>query len=281
MPFKFNPFTGKLDVVNAAGAGSGDMLKSVYDQDNDGVVDSAEDLQIKVRNSTGSTIYRGTIVKLSGSTGNRPNIVKAQANAEPGSAQTFGAVLSDISNNSDGYVVVVGTIDNLDTRTSASNPFTTKTLADGDIIYLDPDNAGYITNVKPYAPQHLVYIGHVVRTSPTNGTIIYRIQNGYELKELHDVAAQTPNNNEVLTYESSTDLWKPKPVTATPSLTEYLNSDKPSPSAGDVWVKHTAPTGAGSPIGLLLSLTNTGSGIEKYELSYRTSAGTTKRVELT
>ena len=67
----------------------------------------------------------------------------------------------------------------------------------------------------------------------------------------------------------------------TSSLTEYLNSDKPSPSAGDVWVKHTTAAGGGEPIGLLLALTQAGSGTEMYELSYRTSAGTTKRVELT
>jgi hypothetical protein len=67
----------------------------------------------------------------------------------------------------------------------------------------------------------------------------------------------------------------------TSSLTEYDNADKPSPSAGDVWVKHTTATGAGSPVGLLLALTAPGSGTEMYELSYRTSAGTTKRIELT
>lgn len=164
------------------------------------------------RNSTGSTLYKGTIIYISGSTGNRPNFVKAQANSEATSAGTFGVILDDIPNNSDGYAVTIGTIDNLDTRSTATHPFTTDTLADGDTIYLSPTTAGYITNVKPYAPSHLVYVGKVVRTSPTNGTIVYRIQNGYELDEIHDVAAQTPSNNDVLAFESATTLWKNKSI---------------------------------------------------------------------
>jgi hypothetical protein len=174
---------------------------------------SADKMVTVGRNSTGSTLYRGTIVYISGSTGNRPNFVKSQANSESTSAGTFGVIENDIPNNSDGNCVTMGTIDNLDTRSTAAHPFTNDTLVDGDTIYLSPTTAGFITRVKPYAPSHLVYIGKVVRTSPTNGTIVYRIQNGYELDEIHDVAAQTPSNNEVLSFESATTLWKPKSLT--------------------------------------------------------------------
>lgn len=161
-----------------------------------------------VRNSTGSIIYRGMIVYMSGSTGNRPNISKAQANSEATSSRTFGVVIDDIANNADGYVLNVGALENLDTRTVATNPFTSVTLADGDTVYLDPSTAGYITNVKPVAPNHIVYIGKVVRTSPTLGYIVYQIQNGYELDEIHDVLLTTPTNGQVLTYESASGLWK-------------------------------------------------------------------------
>lgn len=164
------------------------------------------------RNSTGSTLYKGTIVRVSGSTGNRPNFVKAQANTEGSSSGTFGVVVNDIPNNSDGYVLNGGTINNLDTRSVATNPFTTDTLADGDSIYLSPTNAGYITNVKPSAPNHLVYLGKVILTSPTNGTIVYHIQNGYELEELHNVAISGLADSDILQYESSTQLWKNKPI---------------------------------------------------------------------
>lgn len=207
------------------------------------------------RNSTGSTLYKGTIIYISGSTGNRPNYVKAQANSEATSAGTFGVILADIANNSDGYAVTIGTIDNLDTRSTAPNPFTTDTLADGDTIYLSPTTAGYVTNVKPYAPYHLVYIGKVVRTSPTNGVIVYRIQNGYELDEIHDVAAQTPSDNDGLFFESATSLWKNKtiatalgytPVPTTRSLT--INGTAYDLSADRSWTIATGLTVGTTPI---------------------------------
>lgn len=207
------------------------------------------------RNSTGSTLHQGTVIYINGSTGNRPNYVKAQANSEATSAGTFGVILADIANNSDGYAVTIGTIDNLDTRSTAPNPFTSDTLVDGDTIYLSPTTAGYVTNVKPYAPSHLVYVGKVVRTSPTNGVIVYRIQNGYELDELHDVAAQTPSNNDGLFFESATSLWKNKsistilgytPVPETRTLT--INGTTQDLSANRTFTIATGLTVGSTPI---------------------------------
>jgi hypothetical protein len=190
------------------------MTKAVYDTDNDGIVDFAEALKTEVRNSTGATLYKGHVVYLSGSTGNLPNAVLAQANNDANSAQTFGVVFADIANNSDGFVITLGQINTLDTRAVAPNAFTSDTLVDGDVVYLSPTTAGHITRVKPSAPQHIVYVGMVVRTSPTNGTIQYRIQNGYELDEIHDVVATSPVNNDYLYYDSSTSLYRLRQFTA-------------------------------------------------------------------
>lgn len=209
-------------VAQTGGGGGGDMLKATYDVDNNGIVDNTEAISIIGRNSTGVTLYKGTIVYILGSTGNRPNFVKAQANSEGTSAGTFGVIRNDISNNSDGYVTVLGHLDNLDTRSIATNPFTSDTLVDGDNVYLSPTTAGYITNVKPSAPNHLVYIGTVVRTSPTLGTIVYRIQNGFELQELHNVAINGVTNNQLLAYESATSLWKNKSIT-TADIADSVN----------------------------------------------------------
>jgi len=186
---------------------------------------SADKMVTVGRNSTGSTLYKGTIVYILGSTGNRPNFVKARADVEATSAGTFGVIENNILNNADGNCVTIGAIDNLDTRSTATHPFTVDTLVDGDTIYLSPTTAGYITNVKPTAPDHLVYMGKVVRTSPTNGTIVYRIQNGYELQELHNVAISSVTNNDILQYETSTSLWKNKAIpTASGSVNGYLSS---------------------------------------------------------
>ena len=188
------------------------MTKAVYDTDGDGIVDDAEKITVIARNSTGSTIYKGTIVYLSGSNGNRPNMLKAQANSEPTSSKTFGVVVDDVANNADGQVAALGTLHDLDTRSGAPNPFTSDTLVDGDTLWLSPTTAGYVTRTKPTAPNHAVFVGIVARTSPTNGRIVYRIQNGYELEELHNVSALTPANNDGIFYNSSTGLWEAKSI---------------------------------------------------------------------
>lgn len=203
--------------------GTGDMQKSTYDIDNDGVVDYSETIAITVRNPSVSNILRkGTIVYLSGSTGYRPNAYKAQANSEITSSGTFGAVVSDIGLNSDGLVAAIGTLHDLDTRTAANGatyPFTNDTLVDGDALWLDPNNAGYVTKVKPSAPNHIVFVGTVARTHPTLGRIVYRISNGFELEELHNVSIATPLDNQVVTYEASTSLWKNKTISQGTPLT--------------------------------------------------------------
>jgi hypothetical protein len=226
-----NATTGDVEYTSA---GVGDMTKAVYDTDDDGVVDFAKAVKTKVRNSTGAVLHKGHIVYLSGSTGNVPNAVYAQANNDANSAQTFGVVYEDIANNSDGFVVMLGAIDTLDTRTTAPNPFTSDTLVDGQVIYLSPTTAGHVTNVKPSAPNHLVYVGYVIRTSPTNGTIEYRIQNGYELDELHDVVATAPVDNDYMYYDSSTSLYRLRQLTAA-RITD-------STSVGQNLVKLTNPS---------------------------------------
>ena len=189
--------------------GGGDMFKSVYDTDNDGSVDKAETVQIIVRNSTGATLTKGQIVYLSGATGNRPNAVLAQANSEATSSKTIGWITANISNNSDGYVGVSGSAHDLNT-----SAFTA-----GDALWLSPTVAGGITATVPVQPNHAVFIGYCARSHPNQGRIVYKIQNGYELNELHNVLISSVTNNQGLYYESSSGLWKNKNFDDVLSLT--------------------------------------------------------------
>ena len=161
---------------------------------------NARNLEVEVRNQSGSTMAAGTIVYVSGATGNKPLITKAQANNDANSAQTIGFVKTSIANNGTGYVIVRGVLENIDTSA----------LSEGVQLYLSPSTAGTWTTTKPSAPEHLVYVGVVIRSHPTLGTILVAVQNGLELEELHNVSALTPSNNDLLVYELSTDLWKNK-----------------------------------------------------------------------
>lgn len=177
----------------------GDMLTSTYDTDADGVVDSAERIQIVVRNSTGSTLTKGQIVYLSGATGNRPNALLAKADAEITSSKTIGMVVADIPNNTDGQIAVNGTLHDIDT-----SAFTA-----GDVLWLSATTAGgVVANTPPSEPNHSVFIGYVARVHPTQGRVVLAIQNGYELDELHGVQITSVANNDILKYNSSTGLWE-------------------------------------------------------------------------
>jgi hypothetical protein len=167
-----------------------------------GVINEAQNLITEVYNKTGATLTKGTVVYIDGGQGNLPTITKALATGDSTSAQTYGIVRNDITNNNNGYVVVAGRISDLDTQA----------YTEGTQLYLSPTTAGTFTSTKPYAPQHLVYVGIVVRAHPTQGVVEVKIQNGYELDELHNVAAQTPSNNDGLFWEASTSLWKNKSI---------------------------------------------------------------------
>jgi hypothetical protein len=63
-----------------------------------------------------------------------------------------------------------------------------------------------MTSTKPYAPNHLVYVGVVARNT-SNGILYVRAQNGYELDEIHDAQILSPTAGQHLEYTSSS-LWK-------------------------------------------------------------------------
>lgn len=158
----------------------------------------------QVRNTTGATLTKGTAVYISGATGQLPTVSKALATSDATSAQTLGLITSDIDNNSNGYVTIIGLVDDLDTSA----------YTDGVQLYLSPTTAGTLTVTKPYAPQHLVYVAVVAHAHPVHGKLIVKVQNGYEMDELHNVSAQSPSNGDILVYNTSTSLWEKSAQTA-------------------------------------------------------------------
>jgi hypothetical protein len=166
------------------------------------IATEAQRLITEVYNETGATLTKGTVVYINGGHGNLPTITKAIATGDATSAQTYGVVQTDITNNNNGFVVVIGSLMNLDTQA----------YTDGTQLYLSSTVAGQWTSTKQYAPAHLVYVGIVTRSHPTQGVVEVRIQNGFEMDELHNVSAQTPSNNQGLFYNTSTSLWENKSI---------------------------------------------------------------------
>jgi hypothetical protein len=157
-----------------------------------------------VTNADSVTITKGQVVYAFGGQGDRMTVKRAANTADSTSAQTVGLVLStSIAANQKGLIMMQGLLDGLSILPTA-------TYSDGDPIYLG-STPGSITKVKPYAPNHLVYLGVV--TTANNGSagrMYVKVQNGYELDELHNVQAQTPSFKDTLWYDNtvSPPQWK-------------------------------------------------------------------------
>ena len=186
-------------------------------------ISSIEHIQQYVKNNQGSTVTKGQAVYMNGADGTNATIKLAQANAEATSSKTLGLLEQDLNNNAKGYVITEGLLTGLDTSAAT---------ADGDPVWLSPTTPGglvYGLAAKPYAPSHLVFIGIVIRKNASNGEIYVKVQNGFEMDELHNVQARTPSLNDTLYYDTADSQWK------TQSVNSLLNTSIKSGSASVIF----------------------------------------------
>ena len=147
-------------------------------------------------NGTGLTITRGEVVRVIGVQGQRPRIALASAVTELGSSKTFGVAAHDILDGEEGFVTTFGIVSEVNTSL----------FVEGDALWLSA-SAGQFTNVMPTPPYHSVFIGYCLKSAPSSGRVFVKIQNGYELEELHNVLITSLNDKEILSYNQSASLW--------------------------------------------------------------------------
>lgn len=172
-----------------------------------------------VKNQTGSTITKNSLVYASGTVGasGRISVSKFIANGTIDAKYLLGITAHDLTDGEDGYVISYGKIRQVNTDTFAA----------GSILYPSPTTAGVWTDVEPVAPNIDLPIGFCVNSSSNNGTIAIRVASGFSLSELHDVAISSPSANASLYYSGG--LWRDTTaallVSDTASmLTNYLRS---------------------------------------------------------
>lgn len=165
----------------------------------------------RVVNNTGATLNRVDykVVRVSAAQGQRLAVSLAQANNDANSKDTLGIVCENISNNQEGFIVNVGQVTEINTTGSLQG----ETWADGDLIYLSPFTAGKMTNIKPTAPNHTVILGYVEYAHSQHGKIYVKIDNGYEIGELHDVYAPNPTNGQGLFWNAANSRYQLQSVT--------------------------------------------------------------------
>ena len=181
-------------------------------------------------------INKGQAVYVSSADGTNMIVSKADNSNESTSSKTMGLVLATGNANYQGVVITEGLLDGLNTSLAQ----------DGDTVWLGKTgNLLFGLINKPKAPDHLVFIGIVTRVNANNGEIFVKVQNGFELHELHDVLVPSyPFANYihkgVLYRDANENLWKHDSIQSllgyTPANESYeINTEFPlMKSAGDL-----------------------------------------------
>ena len=203
--------TTTFNVYNGAnGTGSGDMAKSIYDTNNNGIVDNAETLTldtsnttppsvqgqvkwnqnestadlnignvtlqlgqeqlVRVRNDHSSTILNGTVVMATGTIGNSGRILVKPYTGTKELAKSVVGVLTES--------ISVGTDGFVTTFGKVRNIDTTgtavgETWVDGDILYPKPNDSGSLTKIAPTSSEVYMPIAIVIHAH-SSGTLFIR-----------------------------------------------------------------------------------------------------------
>ena len=157
--------------------------------------------QIKHQVKLGESVTAGTAVYVGTDLNSSTNmtVYKASYDQEFKSSKTMGITVTSGSTNDFVYIITEGLLTGINTLGAVK----------GDPIWLGANGALLfgIAN-KPVAPQHMVYLGVVTRVNQNNGEIFVKIQNGFELEELHNVLVTSVANGDIIYRDSATNLWK-------------------------------------------------------------------------
>ena len=160
-----------------------------------------------VRNNTGSTILKGTLVGAVGAEpSGRIDVAPFQVTGtENSELRAMGIATSNISSGVNGEVMSFGTLTGLDTRGSTASALAVgdETWAAGDILFAHPTVDGKLTNVRP---QHDLAVAFITVRHASTGQIAIRIIPGNNhLEWMHDVSLVNKTSGDFLKYNGS--VW--------------------------------------------------------------------------
>lgn len=182
----------------APGGTAGQILAKVDGTDyNTTWIDNfAPNVELYVKNSTGTTLNKGQVVYITGSDGNNPLIGLADADMEGTSSKTIGLLKQTLLQGEHGYVITEGLLEGINTVGATA----------GSSVWLSTTAGGFVYGTPPAEPAHSVYLGVVIRVQSNNGKLYVKVQNGYELDELHGVRVLNPVMGQALVYNGS--IWQ-------------------------------------------------------------------------
>ena len=127
--------------------------------------ESAEEILLQVKNTTGSTLTAGTPVFITGSVGGSTVLTVGRADASTASAMpAVGLIHEDLNNNAEGFAQVGGFLRHIDTSTIDG-----LTPSSNSTVYVKP--GGGLTLTKPTGTNLIQNIAKVARVH-SNGSLI-------------------------------------------------------------------------------------------------------------
>jgi hypothetical protein len=208
----WNDVDGTLDI----GLKGGNVTLQIGQEEVTRVVNKTADDLLEADYS----VVRIRSVAEGGAQGGRLAVVLALADSDADSATTLGVVTENIAKNQEGFITLSGQVKKINTTGALQG----ETWVDGDVLYLSSTIPGCLTNIKPTAPNHLVIVGFVEYAHNNQGKIFVKIDNGYELDELHNVRINTGSLTSGQLLVRSGSVWtNSNQLTGSYVLTGSLN----------------------------------------------------------
>lgn len=143
---------------------------------NGAVLQIGQEIHYHVRNDTASEITDGTPVMAVGTLGASGLIQIAPMNGTVPSLAKFllGVTTQTISAGENGKIAYLGKVRGIDTTGTLSFGGL-ETWSDGDVLYIDPFNIGFLTNVEPDPPYIYMPVAFAVFSNASNGVLSVRV----------------------------------------------------------------------------------------------------------
>ncbi len=160
-----------------------------------------QDTFFYVKNSTGSSIAKGTAVRFDGTDGASGHLLIAPflANGTYPSSYFMGVTAETIANGSFGQVMHFGELSGINT-----SGFTA-----GALLYASTSVAGGFQTTAPVAPNNIVLIAAAIN-SKNNGEILVRPTYGSNINTDEGIKITSVADKDLLQYQSGTGLWENK-----------------------------------------------------------------------
>jgi hypothetical protein len=140
---------------------------------------------VHVKNTTGSTIGKGTAVYVYSADSGMPLVAEARADSDDQIYRLVGITNESIANNSVGYVTYDGIVSNIDTSA----------FAVGDELYVSSTVAGDLVSTPPSTPNNVRVVGYVLTSNATTGRIFVRVGQSSSYDRTLTLTANTPALN--------------------------------------------------------------------------------------